>query len=144
MALITDLPAASGLSNNDLLVIDTGSQTQKITVDNFLKDTICGVTPLTFTPASGVTINSNASYQVGKLVVVNVRVTLSSTINANSTILSNVPSPLSTLGSGSAQVACSCNRINNTFTIVVGGQLVASDVNATAQMYVISATYFTA
>ena len=30
MALITDLPAASGLSNTDLLVIDTGSATQKI------------------------------------------------------------------------------------------------------------------
>lgn len=32
MALITDLPAASGLSNTDLLVIETGSQTKKITV----------------------------------------------------------------------------------------------------------------
>ena len=30
MALIPDLPAASGLSNTDLLVIDTGSATQKI------------------------------------------------------------------------------------------------------------------
>lgn len=34
MALITDLPAASGLSNTDLLVIDTGSQTQKIQAQN--------------------------------------------------------------------------------------------------------------
>lgn len=30
MALIPDLPAASSLSNTDLLVIDTGSQTQKL------------------------------------------------------------------------------------------------------------------
>ena len=34
MALITDLPAASGLSNTDLLVIDTGSQTQKLQAQN--------------------------------------------------------------------------------------------------------------
>lgn len=34
MALIPDLPAASGLSNTDLLVIDTGSQTQKIQAQN--------------------------------------------------------------------------------------------------------------
>lgn len=42
MALITNLPAASGLSNTDLLVIDTGSQTQKTTVGALLEDTICG------------------------------------------------------------------------------------------------------
>lgn len=34
MALIPDLPSASGLTNTDLLVIDTGSATQKIQVQN--------------------------------------------------------------------------------------------------------------
>lgn len=102
------------------------------------------ITPLTFTPASGVTINSNASYQVGNLVVVNVRVTLSATINANSTIISGLPAPITSLSSSSAVVACSSNRPSNAFAIVGGGQLVAATANATAQMYVISAVYFTA
>ena len=36
MALITDLPATSALSPTDVIVIDTGSVTKKITLENFL------------------------------------------------------------------------------------------------------------
>ena len=100
-------------------------------------------TALTLTPATNVTINNNSSYQFGNMVVINVRVTLSATINANSTILSGLPNPISSLGSSSIVVACSSSRPSNAFAITGGGQLVASDANATAQMYVISATYFT-
>lgn len=34
MALITDLPAATSLSGTDVLILDTGSTTKKITVTN--------------------------------------------------------------------------------------------------------------
>lgn len=40
MALIPDLPAASSLSNTDLLVIDTGSATQKITGANLAQSIV--------------------------------------------------------------------------------------------------------
>ena len=36
MALITDLPATSSLASTDVLIEDTGSATQKITLENFL------------------------------------------------------------------------------------------------------------
>ena len=58
MALIPDLPAASGLSDTDLLVIDTGSATKKIPVGAFFN----GVNY-----SSSVTLNENAlNYAVVK------------------------------------------------------------------------------
>lgn len=58
MALIPDLPAASSLSSTDLVVIDTGSQTKKITVADFLSSLLPSPATGTITPASGWALSS--------------------------------------------------------------------------------------
>jgi len=60
---------------------------------------ICGnIIPkiITLTPSSGADIVINGCYQVGKLVVMNVRLNVTSQFAAGSTILTGLPLPAST------------------------------------------------
>ena len=92
---------------------------------------------------SGVTINENRSYRIGKLVIVNIRITLSELINANSTVLQGFPAPASSLSSASAIISLASNRADIPFTMVGRGE-VTPTVTASAQMYVISGCYIAA
>lgn len=62
MALIPDLPAASSLASTDLLVIDTGSQTKKISVADagLLTAQNTATVTGTMTPTSGWTLSSSS------------------------------------------------------------------------------------
>lgn len=68
MALITDLPAASGLSNTDLFVIDTGSQTKKMAASDVFNFTIAQ-TIATFSGTSSATISLSEPIANFKFVV---------------------------------------------------------------------------
>ena len=97
---------------------------------------------LTGTAASGVTINNNSSYKVGNLVVINLRITLTAAKNMDTAIITGFPAPVSSLSSVGI-IACACNRTDAAFAIMTDGTL-ATATSATARMYLISATYFTA
>lgn len=68
MALIPDLPAASGLSDTDLFVIDTGSQTKKIPASDVF-NFIVAQTIATFSGTSSATISLAAPIANFKFVV---------------------------------------------------------------------------
>lgn len=92
---------------------------------------------------SGVTINENRTYQIGKVVIVNIRFTLSSAIGANSTVVQGFPAPASSLSSGSSIVALTCTKTGIPFTMVGSGEVMPT-VSATAQLYVVSGCYIAA
>lgn len=92
---------------------------------------------------SGVTINENRSYTIGKLVVVNVRFTTTAQTGANSTVFQGLPAPATSLAAGSAVVALACNKVGIPFTMVGSGEVMPT-VDAPAQLYVVSGCYISA
>lgn len=103
-----------------------------------------GLAPVAVTVAgtTNVTINDNQSYKIGRLVVVNVRFTLSAAIGANSTVLQGLPAPATTLPLGSGVAAMASNRADVPFSLVAGGQIVPTE-SASARMYIASGCYLT-
>lgn len=92
---------------------------------------------------SGVTIEENRTYRIGKLVVVNIRFTLSQEFGANSTVVQGFPPPASALSSGSSIVALSSTKTATPFSIIGSGELIPT-LTAPAQLYVVSGCYIAA
>lgn len=143
--IIDQLPEISDVQETDEIPVERGTTTYKTTIQK-LKDLAEYKNPTRLTNIvgmSGVTINENRSYRIGKLVIVSIRFTLSELINANSTALQGFPAPASSLSAGSAIVSLASNRAGIPFAMVGSGEAMPT-VTASPQMYVISGCYIAA
>lgn len=93
--------------------------------------------------ASGVTINENRTYRIGKLVIVNIKITLSGLKNVGEAVLQGFPNAASSLESSFSIISLASNRADIPFTMVGRGEVVPT-ATATAQSYVISGCYIAA
>lgn len=105
--------------------------------------------PITITASTEhpitITINENASYRIGRLVVINVRLTLNGNLGAGASIAFGCPPPAvsPSFPSSNSIVALATNRSQGKVTIIGGGSIIVGE-DMTAQMYLISGSYIAA
>lgn len=146
-----NLPAVTTANDSDLLHVNQGgvSSDVKITKQNLLKEVNSSITSLnnsltkssvtvTGVSGAGVTIVANSSFQFNNIVVINVRITVSSDKPSGTNLL-NVPAPKTTLTGGSGAVACAANA--GAAVIAASGVLACSSGITAGAAYIFSAIY---